>query len=184
MAVLRFRIYFEEDESVYRDIAIKHLQSFYDLHQAIIKAYEFDGKHEATFYRSNDSWQKGREISLKVYDKKYQVPPLLMDETVIGTEIKNTNQKFTYTYDFAKRFDFWVELINISKEIDPKVTYPAIVRTEGLGPKQYGTKSLLGDKFADIEEKYDLSSDAEGFGEKDEDGEDYAVESSENEFDD
>lgn len=184
MAVLRFRIYFEEDESVYRDIAIKHLQSFYDLHNAIIKAYEFDGKHEATFYRSNDSWQKGREISLKVYDKKYQVPPLLMDETVIGTEIKNTNQKFTYTYDFTKRFDFWVELINVSKEIDPRMTYPAIVRIEGLGPKQYGTKSLLGDKFADIEEKYDLSSDAEGFGEKDEDGEDYALESADNEFDD
>ena len=184
MAVLRFRIYFEEDESVYRDITIKHLQTFYDLHKAIIKAFEFDGKNEATFYRSNDLWQKGREISLKVYDKQYQAPPLLMDETIIGAEIKNTNQKFTYTYDFKKRFDFWVELINVSKEIDPKVSYPAIVRQEGLGPKQFGTKSLLGDKFADIEEKYDLSSDAEGFGEKNEDGEDFAVESTGNEFDD
>ena len=43
-------------------------------------------------------------------------------------------------------------------------TYPAVSRTEGIGPQQYGTKSLLGDKFADIEEKYDLSEAAEGFG--------------------
>ena len=42
---------------------------------------------------------------------------------------------------------------------------PLIVsRTEGIGPQQYGTKSLLGDKFADIEEKYDLTEGAEGFG--------------------
>jgi hypothetical protein len=31
---------------------------------------------------------------------------------------------------------------------------------------QYGTKGLLGEKFADIEEKYDLNEAAEGFGEE------------------
>ncbi|MEY2639012.1 MAG: hypothetical protein RIR90_494, partial [Bacteroidota bacterium] len=35
-----------------------------------------------------------------------------------------------------------------------------------IGPQQYGTKSLLGDRFADIEEKYDLSEAADGFGEE------------------
>jgi hypothetical protein len=34
---------------------------------------------------------------------------------------------------------------------------------------QYGTKGLLGEKFADIEEKYDLNEAAEGFGEEGED---------------
>jgi hypothetical protein len=37
---------------------------------------------------------------------------------------------------------------------------------EGIGPQQYGTKSLLGDKFADIEEKYDLNEASDGFGEE------------------
>ena len=31
---------------------------------------------------------------------------------------------------------------------------------------QYGTKGLLGEKFADIEEKYDLNEGADGFGEE------------------
>jgi hypothetical protein len=57
-----------------------------------------------------------------------------------------------------------VELINVSKEETPKTTYPSTVRVEGIGPAQYGTKSLFGDKFVDIEEKYDLSAGAEGFG--------------------
>ena len=42
-------------------------------------------------------------------------------------------------------------------------------RTEGVGPMQYGTKGLLGEKFADIEEKYDLSEAKEGFGQEGED---------------
>ncbi len=38
MAVLRFRAYYEEDDSVYRDIVIKHKQTFANLHNAILKA--------------------------------------------------------------------------------------------------------------------------------------------------
>ena len=64
MAILKFRVYFEEDDSVYRDVAVKHTQTFLQLHQVILKAYEFDSKHQATFFRSNDHWQRGREISL------------------------------------------------------------------------------------------------------------------------
>jgi len=164
MAILKFRAYYEEDDSVYRDIAIKHTQTFFDLHTAILKSYEFDNKHPATFYRSNDNWQRGREISLQKYDKQYKAEPLIMAETTIGSEIKDPNQKFVYTYDFVKGWVFLIELINVSKEESPKVNYPSSIRAEGIGPAQYGTKSLLGDKFVDIEEKYDLSAGAEGFG--------------------
>ena len=164
MAVLKFRAYFEDDDSVYRDIVIKHTQTFADLHAAILKAFEFDNKHQATFYRSNDTWKRGREITFEKYDKLYQAEPLLMAETPIGTEIKDPNQKFIYTYDFAKGWTFLVELINVTKEENAKTAYPSTVRTEGIGPAQYGTKSLLGDKFVDIEEKYDLSAGIEGFG--------------------
>ena len=172
MAILKFRAYFEEDDSVYRDVAIRHTQSFFDLHEAILKAFEFDNKHGATFYRSNDNWQRGREISLDKYEKSYKAPPLLMKETTIGSEIKDTNQKFIYVYDFNKNWTFLVELINVSKEENPKVSYPATVRKEGIPPSQYGTKSLLGERFADVEEKYDLTKGAEGFGEEGDEGED------------
>ncbi len=172
MAILKFRVYFEEDDSVYRDIAIRHTQSFKDLHESILKAFEFDTKHSATFFRSNDNWQRGREISLEVYNNRtYKAAPLLMQETTIGSEIKDPNQKFIYLYDFVKGWTFLVELINVTKEENGKLTYPAMVRKEGIPPSQYGTKSLLGEKFADVEEKYDLGKGAEGFGEEGEDGE-------------
>ena len=164
MAILKFRAYFEEDDSIYRDVAIKHTQTFLQLHQIILKAYEFDSKHQATFYRSNDNWQRGREISFAKYEKPYKVPPLLMESTAIGTEIKDPNQKFVFVYDFVKNWSFLVELINVSKEESSKIDYPAVIKSEGIAPSQYGTKGIAGDKLTEMEEKYDLKAGTEGFG--------------------
>ncbi len=177
MAVLKFRAYYEDDDAVYRDVVIKHTQSFTELHNAILKAYEFDNKHQATFYRSNDHWQRGREISFERYDKDYKAEPLLMNDTSIGSEIRDTNQKFVYVYDFTKNWTFLVELINVSKDESTKIIYPATSRVEGIGPQQYGTRSLLGKKFVDIEEKYELPQKADGFSEE---GEGTATETEEN----
>ncbi|MCX6314325.1 MAG: hypothetical protein NTX08_06295 [Sphingobacteriales bacterium] len=168
MAILRFRIYWEDDDSVYRDIAIRHTQTFKDLHDCILKSYEFDNKHKATFYRSNDSWLRGREISLEKYDKVYKAEPLLMEDTAMGTEISNPNQKFIYEYDFNKVWHFMVELINVDKEENKKLTYPVCIRVEGIAPSQYGTKGLIDSRLAEMEEKYDLqpAALAEGFSEE------------------
>ncbi|RAJ05226.1 pRiA4b ORF-3-like protein [Chitinophaga skermanii] len=172
MPVLKFRVYWEEDESVYRDIAIKPDQSFLQLHQAILTAYEFDAKHKASFFRSNDNWQRGREIVLEFDDQVRQVEPLLMADTPIGSAVKAPNQKFIYMYDYAKQWTFLVELIGVSKEESTKSTYPLCARKEGLAPSQYGTKGIIGDKLVEMEEKYDLNRegmDAEGYGEEGED---------------
>ena len=178
MAILRFRIYWEDDDSVYRDVAIRHSQNFFDLHTTILKSFEFDNKHKATFYRSNDNWQRGREITLEKYDKAYKVEPLLMLETTIGTEITNPNQKFIYEYDFNKIWHFMVELIHVDKEENKKLVYPCCVRSEGIAPSQYGTKGLVDSRLAEMEEKYDLQPDAmaDGFVEEGEEGESSAEE--------
>jgi len=170
MAVLRFRVYWEEDDAVYRDIVIRHTQHFGELHQCILKAFEFDNKHQATFFRSNEHWQRGREISFDQYEgRAYKVPPLLMHETTITSEIKDPNQHFVYVYDFDKNWTFLVELIQVVKEESSKIEYPAVARKEGVGPSQYGTKGMVSNKLTEIEEKYDLSEAADGFGEEGDD---------------
>jgi hypothetical protein len=168
MAILKFRVYWEDDDAIYRDILVKHTQNFIELHNIILKAFEFDQIHAATFYRSNDIWKRGREISKEIYEKEYVAAPLLMNETAIGTEIIDTNQHFIYVYDFAKTWTFLIELIQVIKnaDADMELNYPVVSRVEGVGPMQYGSKGLLGKQFADIEEKYDLSEATDGFGEE------------------
>jgi len=168
MAILKFRVYWEDDDSVYRDVVIKHTQTFFELHQVILKCFEFDNKHDATFYRSNDNWERGKEITLEKYNKTYKAEPLLMNETMIGSEIKQPNQKFIYVYDFHKNWTFLIELINVNKEENPKIVYPSCSRSEGIAPSQYGTKGLVNEKLSEIEEKYDLNTAilADGYGQE------------------
>ena len=159
MAILKFRVYWDDDDSVYRDVVIRHTQTFEDLHHVILKSFEFDNKHQATFYRSNDKLQRGKEISVEKYtDKVYKAEPLIMTETSIGSEIKDPNQKFIYVYDFHKHWTFLVELININKEENASVDYPSCLRSEGFAPSQYGTKGIINEKLSEIEEKYDLNT--------------------------
>lgn len=169
MPVLKFRVYWEEDESVYRDISIKPDQTFLQFHQSILQSFEFDNKHKATFFRSNDNWQRGREIILEQDNTPRKVDPLLMEDTPIAAAVKTPNQKFIYLYDFAKNWTFLVELIGVSKDENSRVTYPFCARKEGLAPSQYGTKGLVGDKLVEMEEKYDLNKEGmseDGFGEE------------------
>jgi hypothetical protein len=144
-----------------------------ELHQAILKGFDFDNKHHATFFRSNDNWQRGKEISLEKYDKVYKAEPLMMADTLLGAEIHDPNQKFVYVYDFHKNWTFLLELINVNKVEDITVVYPACVRSEGIAPSQYGTRGLVSEKLAEIEEKYDLNTEvlADGYGEEGEESE-------------
>lgn len=164
MSLLKFRVYWEDDDLIYRDIEILSGQTFLDLHYAIIKAYEFDGKHTALFYESNDKWQRARALSSEVMVNKKDAPALSMAKTPVSALVSVPDQKFVYVYDPARNWTFLVELIGVSRDEDMRKVYPLCSRKEGMAPGQYklgGGKDLL----MEIEEKYDLGADemAEGF---------------------
>lgn len=165
MPLLKFRVYWEEDDLIYRDIDIISSQTFLDFHHAIIKSYEFDGKHSAQFFESNDRWERFRILSSEVLVNKKDAPALSMLKTPVSALVAVPDQKFIYEYDPQKKWTFLLELIGISNEINDQKTYPICTRKEGMAPSQYklggGTDLLM-----EIEEKYDLGADemAEGYG--------------------
>ena len=156
MAILRFRIYWEEDDLTYRDIEIQAHQTFMDFHKCILQAYEFDGKHSASFYESTDKWTYGREINSEVLVNKKDAPALSMLKTPVSALVFLPDQKFLYVYDPVKKWTFRVELTSVNKDETFKRVYPFILRKEGVAPAQYGIKGVNPDKLMEIEEKYDL----------------------------
>ncbi len=177
MAILRFRVYWEDDDLTYRDIEIQGSQNFLEFHKAIVTAYEFDGKHSASFYESNDKWTYGRELNSEVLVNKKDAPALSMVKTPVAALVSMPGQKFIYVYDPAKKWTFMVELITVNKEETFKRTYPFVLRKEGVAPAQYGVKGVNPNKLMEIEEKYDLGAEemAEGFESLGADGEADAV---------
>jgi hypothetical protein len=182
MPLLKFRVYWEEDDLIYRDIELVSSQNFLDLHLAILKAYDFDTKHSALFFESNDKWARFRVLSSEVLSNKKDAPALSMVKTPVSALVAVPDQKFIYEYDPEKKWTFLVELIGVSNEVDDMKIYPLCSRKEGMAPSQYklggGTGLLM-----EIEEKYDLGADemAEGYGNEGSDDDD-AGESAEEQY--
>jgi hypothetical protein len=168
MPLFKFRVYWEEDDNIYRDIILKKGQTFLEFHETILKAFEFDKKKPSSFFESNDKWDQGREISSEVLLNKKDAPALSMLKTPVSALLDKPDKKFVYIYDPDKKWTFLIALIGLEKEENDKLTYPYISKSEGIAPSQTQLKGLANERLLEIEEKYDLNSedmDEQGFSE-------------------
>jgi hypothetical protein len=85
------------------------------------------------------------------------------DKRKLQSDLEDYAKKYTEMYQkMFKEIDQHLS----TRDENNKLTYPAVVRVEGIAPSQYGTKGLVNDKLAEVEEKYDLNASLEGFTEE------------------
>jgi len=138
MALYRFKVSFEDYDEVVREIDIKSNQTFEDLHRAIHAAIGYNCEYPSSFYISNDQWIKGEELTFMPNQRRIDRGIVLMDKVKLSSRIDDPHQKFYYTFNFDRPFDFHVELLKIILEENASITYPAVTRSVGEPPKQFG----------------------------------------------
>ena len=138
MAVYRFRVAFEDYDDVVREIDIKSNQTFEDFHRAIHQAIGYKCEYPSSFYVSNDQWIKGEEITFMPNQRRIDRGIVQMDKVKLSNRIDDPHQKFYYTFNFDRPFDFHIELLKILLDETPGTTYPAVVKSNGEAPKQFG----------------------------------------------
>ena len=143
MAVYRFKVVFDEQDDVSREIDIKGFHTFKDLHDFILQSVGFDTKHSASLFISDDMWRAGDEFVLREEDKalgahgkKKTVPARLMEKGKLVSFIEDPHQKFIYIYDYEVQWTFMIELMKIITE-DQAAIYPRVFKSTGMSPKQY-----------------------------------------------
>jgi hypothetical protein len=189
MALYRFRVTFEDYDDVSREIDIKSTQTFQDLHRAIHQSTGYNSEYSSSFYISNDQWLKGEEISYLPNQRRIDRGVALMEKVKLSSRIDDPHQKFYYTFNFDRPFDFHVELMKIILDEAPGVSYPAIIKTTGDAPRQFVTVADAetaataegGDEFDFLHEMGMNHEDTEDFSEVDETGEAVADEHTEGE---
>jgi hypothetical protein len=171
MALYRFRITFEDYDDVTREIDVKSNQTFEDLHRAIHQSTGYNSEYPSSFYISNDQWTKGEEITYLPNQKRVDRGLALMNKVKMLSYIDDPHQKFYYTFNFDRPFDFHVELMKIILDEAPGITYPAVIKSTGEAPKQFGnvlnipTAGPEGDDFDFLNEMAIGEEDAEDFSE-------------------
>lgn len=148
--VFRVLIDTVDDTDVFRDISIRSTDTFELLHRAIINAFSFEGGQMASFYMSDEEWNKGDEIGLldmSGEDTGFQ----LMEQTIIGDRVEEIGQKLIYVYDFLNMWCFYVELNKIN-EVSSEKLYPNLELSFGNAPQE-SSKSIMDDlDFPTIDE--------------------------------
>lgn len=146
MAVYRFRVWFEDNEDVSRDIDILSSQTFEDFFRIILESVSFDQKHAASFFVSDSQWRQNDEIVLRKEDA--DASARLMSKTKISSAIIEPKQKFIFMYDHDVMWTFHIEMLKIAEE-EKKVKYPCCIKSNGIAPKQYKNLKPIADNPLD-----------------------------------
>lgn len=137
MNIYKFRILFDSKKEIFRDIEIKSTQNFYEFHEIIVAAFGFDNSQMASFYLSNEEWEKGQEITLfdmQMNEDETTEPVLVMEDIQVKSHVKALGEHFLYSYDFLDMKSFFIELLSIEDE-KPAAFYPKVVYSQGEIPK-------------------------------------------------
>ncbi len=161
MGTYTFRVVVDAEEDCFRDVEIAQDDTFESLHSAIVEAFKFRGDQMASFYMSNNEWEKGEEIALMDMGMGRA-----MNETLLNEMVKQPNQKILYVYDFLKMWIFYVELIKIN-EGSATTDLPFILLAIGTPPNEDDKE------MPDLLEGVDLSSGVDGFKDWDDDLDDF-----------
>ncbi len=167
MSTLKFRVLLdsEKDVEIFRDIEIDENSNFEVFYRSILAAFNFEGQEIGSFFMSNDSWDKGHEISLM--DMRYSDDdpdmPSVMNEAILKDYVETEDQKIILVYDFLRMWIFLIELIERSEK---SIDKPLVAMAVGTAPPE--DSKLVQDDLFSGEEGEDEEFDE--FGEDFEDG--------------
>jgi Plasmid pRiA4b ORF-3-like protein len=141
--VYKFRVILDNEDDVFRDIAILADDTLEDLHNAIFNSFGFDGMEIGSFYTCDDTWNQEDEISL--FDSGDVLGEMkIMSDYQLSDILDKENTKIIYVYDFINMWTFLVELAAV-EEISATATYPETIFSHGEMPEDSGEKSFEAD---------------------------------------
>ncbi|HLV43161.1 MAG TPA: hypothetical protein VKY37_12845 [Brumimicrobium sp.] len=147
MAGLKFRILLDsiENTEVFRDIIINDDFNFEHFYNTILDAFGLSNDQMASFFVSDEDWNKGEEISLmdmSFGDLDDEESPIEMNSLLLKDRIDDPKQRFILVHDFLSMWIFLIELHEITED---EVESPQLVLEVGVIPPdliEKGPKSL------------------------------------------
>ena len=156
--VYKFRVILDNEEDIFRDIAILEDDNLEDLHNAIFNSFGFDGMEVGSFYTCDETWNQEDEIPL--FDTGDTLGEMkIMSDYQLSDILDKDNTKIIYVYDFINMWTFLVELASIEDQVVGNF-YPETIFSHGEMPDEAPENNFEADMNSeqyndDFEDDYD-----------------------------
>ncbi|MGQ1784030.1 MULTISPECIES: IS1096 element passenger TnpR family protein [unclassified Saccharicrinis] len=157
---IRLRIISGEDEDFLREIEISGGATFLELHNFIQKILKFDEGQMASFFMTDDEWQKNEEITLMDMAVDEANESLIMADTKLNRFIFEKKQRLLYVFDFFNERSLFIETYEIVGSSCPS---PKCIRSVGEAPEQLDMSELLGESMGEPSINIDLDYSDDAF---------------------
>jgi len=148
--IFLFRIISDENPDFIRDLVAGGSDTFLDVHHTLQKELGYDPAQLASFFITNQQWEKELEITLIDMMQEPGVRCYTMDQVTLEEHIRDLNQRMLYLFDFFSDRAFFIELIEMEDQDSPRLT-PFIGHRKGDPPPQLAL-DLLMDESPELEE--------------------------------
>ena len=131
--IYHFRIQSQESIDFQLEIQLSENNTFFDFHRTIQNTLGYESYQLASFFVSDKTWRKQKEISLLdlgLNEGAY----LIMQKTKLSELINSKEQKLIYTFDFFNDRSFYIELTGIIMERN--LNEPLVTLQKGNSPLQ------------------------------------------------
>jgi hypothetical protein len=149
--IFLFRIISDENPDFFRDLVAEGSDTFLEFHNVLQKDLGYDPTQLASFFITNNQWEKEQEITLIDMMQEPGLSSKTMDQVTLEEYLREINQRMIYLFDFFSDRAFFIELIEMSDEISPRET-PFIGHRQGDPPPQLALDDLLMDDSPEAEE--------------------------------
>ncbi len=152
----------DENQDFLRDVITSGTDTFLDFHHCIQENLNYDPSQLASFFITNENWEKQKEITLIDITEDTAFDTETMDRAVIGETVSEVNDRMIYVFDFFSERAFFIELIEKSDQKTGKKT-PFVAHAQGQAPQQLAMDIMDDEEAAGMDQEFD---------EKDEDRDD------------
>lgn len=145
-----FRIISDEDQEFIRDLVINGSDTFLEFHHTLQENLGYDPSQLASFFITNEMWEKQQEITLIDMMEDSNTVTNTMDQASIQDHVSEVNQRMIYLFDFFSERALFMELIEKSDQPADRKT-PFVAREKGEAPPQLVLDLLMDEQDATMD---------------------------------
>jgi len=142
-----FRIISDEDQEFIRDLVIDGSDTFLEFHHTLQENLGYDPSQLASFFITNEMWEKQQEITLIDMAADSGLETVTMEQASIQDHVSEVTRRMIYVFDFFSERTFFMELIEKSSQPTDRET-PFVAHEKGEAPPQLVLDLLMDEQDA------------------------------------